>query len=404
MNLLHTHYEDSDAFIKVMKVIADRLSSQNDGVGLTKIPFPRSRIRFMRDFIISTKALRSYQSQLASDDISAFVSCLVHFVKISRTLPVVRLQHALEIARSCLYGQGNSEVEIGTINKALDILTITHAEDLRVSASTNGVTNIASDEPLIAKPSTRRKSRMPRLIGSDEFLSFFLDSPILLSLAKAFLASPDDCQNANRLFFNYMVSRALDDITPFEMTIPMRKFRSAFPSSSPIKLLSANLNLLDRKYIRALDKYLELYFSDAEQPLVCLCIAALLIFLSTHTILHLSSKGRHDVYAKSLAFLLKYAELRNSSSSTSTPPTSTDAWCHQQEVFYNMGRFYYDSKLFHLSAKMYQKALQMADEHPSIKESARHVTFEAAHNLVLLYKQSDSMNLALDIMHRYLIF
>jgi general transcription factor 3C polypeptide 3 (transcription factor C subunit 4) len=93
-----------------------------------------------------------------------------------------------------------------------------------------------------------------------------------------------------------------------------------------------------------------------------------------------------------------------------------------QEVLYNLGRGFHDVRLYHLAAAQYEKALQLAREHPALarpplpnshqqqqqqqEEEERvglNVTREAAHNLVLIYRRSGASDLALDIMQSFLM-
>lgn len=361
----------------------------------------------MKDFHISMESFKSAYPEPGNDEVAGYIRSLAYFVNILKTIPSTKIEESFETLLLHIQGDQSSEEVVGDVTEALEFLARSRVEEY--AASLRASASIAtSEEPLITKPPIyRRKSRRSKGGAAYELLSYFIDRPHLMNVAKAFLSSPDAYSSANDLFRVYMEHRALEDLTPFELTLPLRKFRAAFPKSVPLKFLFANNNLHSRQYLQALDGYLEIFSLDSRQPLVCLCVGALLSFLSKHTILQPSSSGRHGVFAKSLAFLLKYGELRNNnlnSDNGSAQEARIQAISYQQEVFYNMGRYYHDAGLFHLAAKMYQKALLMVDEEPSLKSSAANVTFEAAHNLVLIYKQSDSPNLALDIMMRYLVF
>lgn len=389
-----------------MSSLANCIAKQIDGRGLLKLPFPRSRIKFMKDFYVSMESFKTSNPEPFMDEVTGFIRSLAYFVNVVRTLPETKLEESLETLLLYSKQSKSSEEVVGDLSEALEIVARSRVEwyaaSLRVSASFE-----AQEEPLMAKPPNyRRKSRRSRGVASHEILSYFLDKSHLSNVARVFLSTPEVCTASNDLFRVYMEHRALEDLTPFELTIPLRKLRAAFPNSIPVKFFFANNNLHNRQYLQALDGYLEVFSLDAGQPLVCLCIAALLSFLSKHTILQPSSSGRHGVFAKSLAFLLKYGELRSGASNKigKTQEARIHALSLMQEVFYNMGRYYHDTGLFHLAVKMYQKALALVEEEPHLKSTATNITFEAAHNLVLIYKRSDSSNLALDIMLRYLVF
>ena len=76
-----------------------------------------------------------------------------------------------------------------------------------------------------------------------------------------------------------------------------------------------------------------------------------------------------------------------------------------------LGRAFHDIKLHHLAVIQYQNALAVADQMSSRQSSSSsstrsslNVTREAAHNLVLIYKQSGAVDLALELMLKYLTF
>ena len=76
-----------------------------------------------------------------------------------------------------------------------------------------------------------------------------------------------------------------------------------------------------------------------------------------------------------------------------------------------LGRAFHDIKLNHLAVIQYQNALAVADQMSSRQSpsspstrSSLNVTREAAHNLVLIYKQSGAVDLALELMLKYLTF
>mmetsp|Transcript_7010 Transcript_7010/g.11723 ORF Transcript_7010/g.11723 Transcript_7010/m.11723 type:complete len:160 (-) Transcript_7010:833-1312(-) len=105
----------------------------------------------------------------------------------------------------------------------------------------------------------------------------------------------------------------------------------------------------------------------------------------------------------------------------------------EQEVVFNMGSIYRDMQLNHFAVEFFMKALALDDNLASLgrgTESAAingqsssssessgilssssctqstrlPLTSEAAHNLILIHKQSGNKSLALDIMKRYLVF
>lgn len=94
----------------------------------------------------------------------------------------------------------------------------------------------------------------------------------------------------------------------------------------------------------------------------------------------------------------KYAEARSAEGGGSLPLK-----VRLQEVHYNMGRAFHEAGLRHLAAQMYSKALALADE-PEVLDCGVNVTAEAAHNLVLIYRQSGARALAIEVMRKHLSF
>jgi len=154
---------------------------------------------------------------------------------------------------------------------------------------------------------------------------------------------------------------------------------------------------------------------------------------------------RMECYAKALAFLSKYTEtrLRNCDvlsmglgmgASLETRHVNTNRTASTgrfmagqeicgkeyitqlgllQETFYNIGRTFHEVELYSLATRNYHEALNVADSQRDIfvapplqlhdeRMTFTHVTKEAAHNLVIIYKMSDNTDLALQVMHKYL--
>ena len=75
-----------------------------------------------------------------------------------------------------------------------------------------------------------------------------------------------------------------------------------------------------------------------------------------------------------------------------------------QETHYNLGRAFQELKMNHLAVAQYTKAISLAENSKKLASSCLNVTKEAAHNLVLIYKQSGAFDLALEIMLKHLTF
>jgi tetratricopeptide (TPR) repeat protein len=271
-------------------------------------------------------------------------------------------------------------------------------------------------EPAVASGAEIRtvlRRRRGRGLGSANsgdvlFNSLLESAPTLAAAVDLFQSRSSDVAAANDLLKVYMDTRLLDDLSPLETMFPVLQLKTLNLESLPLTIMAANNAIYHRRYAQAMEKYLIAYRLDKEQPLTCLCLSAFIVFLSMHHTLHQSADGRHQVYGKGLAFLIKYAELRKGQQAKQSDVMSEKerlhSLCLQQEVWYNMGRSYHDVKLLHLAVAMYNKALAIAEDEPKVKTLPSHCTREAAHNLVVIYKSSKAINLALSIMQRHLSF
>ena len=281
---------------------------------------------------------------------------------------------------------------------------------------------------------------------------------------KLLVSDPTSIHTANELFKEVMRQlNPYETVYAVEYHLPINRMYALHPKTAIACLFAAHDYAVLRKHSEALEKYLEAYCIDDKQPLTCLCIATYLIMLSNHKL----SYPRYDTLAKGLAFLHRYVLLRRMSSSevrdslqqlrsrvdgvikrshrsvVDGEPTATanmDNHCRNrsdefqegiawhQETMYNLGRCFHELRLYHLAVEQYLEALELANSYPFLlliedddddddgngngdgcsgnrggRVGGGSVTREAAHNLVLIYKQSDSHNLALEIMLKYLV-
>lgn len=101
---------------------------------------------------------------------------------------------------------------------------------------------------------------------------------------------------------------------------------------------------------------------------------------------------------------MRYSELRRAQAQSNTANDELLRLGLEQEVFYNTGRVFHEVGLFNLAESMYRKALQIAADEPRIRSSATHVTYQAAHNIILIYNTSGATSLAMDVMLKHLSF
>lgn len=198
-----------------------------------------------------------------------------------------------------------------------------------------------------------------------------------------------------------------------EQALPVQRLLAQLGTSSlSATLLSAHELGARRKYAEGLERYLDAYGLDPEQPLTCLCIACNMIFLAHHPLV----KRRHDVLLKALAFMDRYRTLRlrpkggfpmsGEIGEEFEQVTEDDL---RQETLYNFGRIFQELQLNHLAVDFYTQLLRLVDERAASTATAARIGIgcfdlsrEAAHNLALLYRGSGSMALALQVTRKYL--
>ena len=132
-----------------------------------------------------------------------------------------------------------------------------------------------------------------------------------------------------------------------------------------------------------------------DQPLISLCLASYLTFMCNHPLV----RRRHETLLKAISCLSFYAKTRVVPviSNSKNKITSTALL---QEVYYNIARVFHEIRLHHIAVNYYKLALKLADENESIRHL--NVTFDAAHNLVLIFRKSGSIGEAYNVMRKYL--
>jgi tetratricopeptide (TPR) repeat protein len=186
------------------------------------------------------------------------------------------------------------------------------------------------------------------------------------------------------------------------------KLHKTYPTSIPFALLCAHYHCTKRKYNDSLCVYMDAFSLDPKQPLTVLCIATQLLFLSRSALVN----NRHETFLKGFAMMEWYGHQRlvdfedctvNDDNKACVTEKMLTKEALQQEVFYNLGRCMEEVELNNLAVDMYQRVLKIADGCIHELESAN-LTSEAAHNLVGIYRRSNNVDQALQIMRKYLVF
>lgn len=201
-------------------------------------------------------------------------------------------------------------------------------------------------------------------------------------------APPVTIQSINQLI-RQNTPKALDGVTILKEISNNNKFLK--------NLIEAHEQAHHRRYGESLDLYLEALILQPDQPLISLCLASYLTFMCNHPLV----RRRHETLLKAISCLSFYAKSRvvpviNYSKNKITSTALL------QEVYYNIARVFHEIRLHHIAVNYYKLALKLADENESIQHL--NVTFDAAHNLVLIFRKSGSMGEAYNVMNKYLSF
>lgn len=157
------------------------------------------------------------------------------------------------------------------------------------------------------------------------------------------------------------------------------------PDILPLAILNGHNALMSGSYKHALGEYMSVFRENPNDPLAVFCIA--LTFLSLSCQRYVSSK--YLCLFQMIAFLHTYLELRGT--------------C--QEAMYNIGRVFHQMNMLDKAVIFYKKALAMSgckcieplQESPEEFEEIFDVRREAAFNLALIYKNSQSHGLAYQV-------
>jgi tetratricopeptide (TPR) repeat protein len=254
-------------------------------------------------------------------------------------------------------------------------------------------------------------------------------SPEVLTAATELWQQPDDVNTANWLF-RLLVDEAYGaeghEADKLERTfvsteiymenrLPIRTLALELPEagskSAVAQFLAGHDFALVRKHQEAVDAYLNAFLLSPDEPLIALTLSGYFLLLSSHPLF----KARYDNLLRAMCFLVHYQKQRrlkpmaSDGRSSSTPESIRSEVTLYQETLYNLAKLFHDLKLHHLAVANYRKVLQLYDDYLAPPRNASEVivagvTREAAHNLVLLYRLSQSKALALSIMMKYLRF
>lgn len=167
------------------------------------------------------------------------------------------------------------------------------------------------------------------------------------------------------------------------------------PESIPLAWLSGNNSLISGTYQHALAEYYYILKLKPNDPMLNLLCGLCNLHLATKKFI----ARRHDLFMQAMAFLCKYEELRGP--------------C--QEVYYNIGRALQQTGVVYAAVHYYQKALAMepivvgneqdedetGGDHKGVGRSKYDLRPLIAHNLALIYQNSNNTLMARELLERY---
>lgn len=205
------------------------------------------------------------------------------------------------------------------------------------------------------------------------------DSNLSYVLTKEFLNKHMDLPRAWNLF--NLVLQYSTDIRYSRYLL--RLFRKIELLHITPAMIRANYFLLSGSYKYAINDYMCI-FEKTKSPLLALLIAITYSHLGQQKFI----EKRHAIVVHSLAYSLKYQELREEA---------------PHEVYYNLGRLHHHLGMNHIAVNYYQKVLSysssLIDENREYLDLKR----EAAFNLHLIYKKSGNMHLARKYLYDYIV-
>lgn len=158
----------------------------------------------------------------------------------------------------------------------------------------------------------------------------------------------------------------------------------------------------------ALKFYSQTHALCPEEPLPILCLGMHMIRMVT--IMEGLVENDELCIIQALACVHRYGEVRRSRracrSEDGTATTSIPEGVIEQEITYNLGRAYHQVGLDDLAIEFYNRALRIEDERgKQLRDwhGEKGVTTEAAINLCALYKKGGAQEMALNILHKYLV-
>lgn len=163
----------------------------------------------------------------------------------------------------------------------------------------------------------------------------------------------------------------------------MLRLQDKYPESIPVLLFTGHKYLISGSNKHALSEYLKIYKQIPNDPFINLFVGVVQLNL----VMNRTIANRHYRTMEAFAHLFRYQELRGK---------------EHVEASYNLGRAFHQIGLYHLAIPYYEKVLQSWYLAPT--KSRPGIVRDAAHNLSLIFQQSESWDLVRQIRRTYLSF
>lgn len=151
---------------------------------------------------------------------------------------------------------------------------------------------------------------------------------------------------------------------------------------------------LNNSHNYTVGKYLQAYAGVPDSPLLCLCLVVHFVYVAQNR----RVGNRNQIVLYAMAFLDEYRRKRMTRSANKC------SLVVELEMLYNSGRTMHQLGILHMAEQLYKNVLEHADENIDALPLWADLRRDAAFNLVGVYRQSGSPDLASLIISKYLVF
>lgn len=189
------------------------------------------------------------------------------------------------------------------------------------------------------------------------------------------------------------VSSQYDRFRSFRVLDRLYKKRQDLPILTYVTGLCSARGL-NNSHNYTVGKYLQAYSGVSESPLLCLCLVVQLVYVAQNR----RVGNRNQIVMYAMAFLDEYRRKRKARSSNQCTTLV------ELELLYNSGRTMHQLGVLHMAEQLYRSMLESTNKHLRSLPIWGDLRRDAAHNLVCIYKQSGSFEMARSLVNDYLVF